>query len=206
MKTIFIPTKIKSEVNVKKIQSLKLPKNIAIAYSVQYKDIADKIKEILSKKHKITHFVQVLGCSKPTFPKNTQSILLISSGEFHAVSLAIESKLPVYILESNKLRKISEKDIDSFRKKQKASYVKFLNAEKIGILVSTKPGQENLKKAITLKSKLNNKKSYLFMGNEINTKEFENFGLNTWINTACPRLDFDSSVININNLNFSNSK
>jgi 2-(3-amino-3-carboxypropyl)histidine synthase len=204
MKTLFVPVKINSEINEKKILELKLPINIAIAYSVQYKEVAEKIKKILSKKHKITSLIQVLGCSSPKFSKETKAILLLSSGKFHAVSLAFETGIPVYVLESDNLKKISKEEIDLLNKKKMASYLKFLNAEKIGILVSTKPGQENLKKALSLK--LKNKKSYLFISNNIDIKEFENFGINSWVNTACPRLDFDSSVINLRNLNLSKSK
>jgi 2-(3-amino-3-carboxypropyl)histidine synthase len=199
MKTIFIPAKIKSEVNEKKISELKLPNKIAIAYSIQYQETASEIKKILSKKHEITQFIQVLGCSKPKFSKETKAVLLISSGKFHAISLAVESNLPIYILESDKLRKISDDEINSFNKRKKGSYMKFLNAEKVGILISTKPGQENLKKALSLK--LKNKSLYLFISNEINTKEFENFPeIQSWVNTACPRLDFDNSVINLSDL------
>ena len=202
MKTLFIPTKIKSQVNKTKILEIskKLPKNIAIAYSIQYSEIAKQIKEILSKEHNISKFIQVLGCSRPRFSKETKAILLISSGRFHAVSLARESKIPVFILENNKLEKISKQEIELLEKKQKVSYMKFLHADKIGILISTKPGQENFKESILLRNKLK-KKSYLFISNEINTKEFENFpDIQSWINTACPRLDFDSSIININNI------
>jgi diphthamide synthase subunit DPH2 len=53
MKKLFIPARINSDIDEKKIQSLNLPKNIAIAYSVQYKNPALKIKNILSKNHKI---------------------------------------------------------------------------------------------------------------------------------------------------------
>ncbi len=202
MKTLFIPAKIKSKANKPKILEIskKLPKNIAIAYSIQYKDIAFEIKNILSQTHKITKLVQVLGCSKPNFSKTTQAILLIGSGKFHAIPLALEAKHPIYMLEHNKLRKISKEDIEPFKKKQKASYLKFLNADKIGILVSTKPGQQNLKKALELKKKLKNKKSYLFISNNININEFENFGLNSWVNTACPRMDMDSNIINIDKI------
>ncbi|MBA7675377.1 hypothetical protein ES703_83610 [subsurface metagenome] len=220
MKTLFIPAKIKSKANKPKILEIskKLPKNIAIAYSIQYKDIAFEIKNILSsgsqrrangkftslsKTHKITKLVQVLGCSKPSFPKNTQAILLISSGKFHAIPLTLEAKLPIYILEHNVLRKISKQDIESFKKRQKASYLKFLNADEIGILVSTKPGQQNLKKALELKKKIKNKKSYLFISNNIDINEFENFRLNCWVNTACPRLDMESnSIINMDKIEF----
>ncbi len=200
MKTIFIPAKIKSEVNAEKIQALKLPENIAIAYSVQYKDIAEKVKTILSKNHKITGMIQVLGCSKPKFPKQAQAILLISSGQFHGVSLAAETGLPIYILEASKLRMISKEEIEAFKRRKHASYMRFLNSEKVGILVSTKPGQQNLKSALALKDKLNDKIPYLFLSNEIDTRQFENFDIEAWINTACPRLDFDSSAINIADL------
>lgn len=197
MKTLFIPAKINSELNAKRIESLRIPeKSIAIAYSIQYKDIAERIEKILSKKHKITGIVQVLGCSKPKFPKETEAILLMTSGQFHAVSLAFESKLPIYILESDKLRRISEEEIYSFEKKKHASYMKFLNSQKVGILVSTKPGQERLKRAFELQKELKNKKTYLFISNEIDTRQFENFNMDAWINTACPRLDFEGYVFN----------
>lgn len=109
MKTLFIPAKIKSNVNIQAIQEISktLPKQIAIAYSIQYEAVAKKIKQILSKSHKITKFVQVLGCSTPVF-QDTQAILLIGSGRFHAVSLALESNLPVYILQNHNLQKIPE--------------------------------------------------------------------------------------------------
>jgi len=205
---MYFPAKINSEVNENKIKALNIPeKSIAIAYSIQYKDIAVKIKGILSKKYKITGMIQVLGCSKPKFPKDTEAILLISSGRFHASSLAIESNLPIYILEANELKRISKEEIDAFKKKKQTSYIRFLNSEKIGILVSTKPGQENLKDALDLKkNNLKDKKFYLFMGNEIDSRQFENFTIDSWINTACPRLDFDSSVINMDCLNLGHSK
>ncbi|MAG11132.1 hypothetical protein CMI44_02370 [Candidatus Pacearchaeota archaeon] len=197
MKPLFIPTKLKSKVNKSRILEIskKLPKNIAIAYPIQYEDQAGEMKKVLSKKHNITKFTQVLGCSKPKLPKSTQALLLISDGKFHAVSLAIGTDFPIYIYNGNRLEKISDKDVRSMRQKQKVAYLKFLNAKKVGILVSTKPNQQNLKKALALKSKLKNKDSYIFIGNNLNPAEFENFGLDVYINTACPRLIFDSEKI-----------
>ena len=220
MKTLYIPAKVKASINKDKIKSLsaKLPKNIAIAYSIQYQDLANQIKSLLP--NNITQITQILGCSRFSPPKNTQAILLIGSGRFHALALASETRLlesdkikgtnndfsmaeqnlPIYILERDKLSEISKQEIESFQKKKKASYLKFLNADEIGILVSTKPGQENLKKALALKNKIKDKKSYLFISNSINSSEFENFGLESWINTACPRLDMDLNIINIKDL------
>ncbi len=199
VKTLFIPTKIKSTVNKSKILGIskKLPKDLAIAYSIQYENIAKEIKDILSKNKKITSFIQILGCSKPNFLKTTKAILLIGSGRFHALSLASQTKLPIYILEQNTLYQISKKDLENHEKKSKAAYLKFLHADKIGIITSTKQGQQKLKDALALKNKLKDKTSYLFLADNINSNEFENFKIDSWINTACPRLDMDARVVNV---------
>ena len=193
-----MPAKTKSElkVDLEKI-SKKLPKNISIAYSIQFKDIAHNVRKVLSDKHKITSIVQVLGCSNPRFTKETQAVLLIGSGKFHAISLAFESKLPVYILNSDGLEKVADEDIKKLEIKHKAALLKFHNAEKVGILISTKPGQQKFLSALKLKEKYRDKKFYLFINNDINIKEFENFRIDTWVNTACPRLDYDYPIINI---------
>ena len=202
MKTLFIEAKRNLSISEDKINEIssKLPNNIAIAYSIQYKDLANNIRQVLSRehKHKITAFNQILGCSNPKFSKDTKAILLISNGKFHAISLAFESKLPVYLFDNGNLEKILESDIRKLELKEKASYMKYLHANNIGILISNKPGQENLKRALTLKNKLKNKKAYLFLTNTINISEFQNFPqIESWVNTACPRMNFDYPIINI---------
>ena len=198
MKKLFIPAYSKFKVNPNKIleASKELPKNIALVYSIQFKSQAEEIKQILSKSHNITKFTQVLGCSKLTLPK-AQAILLIGEGKFHAIGIAAETELPIYTLK-DKLEKISESDIKSFKQKQKASYLKYLHANKIGILVSTKQGQNNLERAREFKEQ-SKKSSYLFICNNIDTAEFENFPqIQAWVNTACRRLDMnDASIVNV---------
>ena len=81
--------------------------------------------------------------------------------------------------------------------------MKFLKAETIGILVSTKPGQENLKKAEKLKNKLEKqgKSPYIFITNNIDITQFENFNIQSWVNTACAGLAMDNpDIININEI------
>lgn len=202
MKSLFIPAKVKSDLNSKKINEIsrQLPKNLAVAYSVQYKEIAEQVKKLLSKKHRINYFIQVLGCSKPKFSKPVQAILLISDGKFHAVSLAYETKLPVYLFENNSFKKIEKSETDKLEKLKKASYINYLNSKNTGILISTKPGQENLKKSLELSGKIKDKEVYLFLCNNIDANEFENFGLDSYINTSCPRLDMDNKIVNYSEL------
>lgn len=201
MKTLFIPVKSKAKLNKKTINEIskKLPKKIVICYSIQFKKQAEEIKEKIKDKN-VLKLIQVLGCSNPILPKNTQAILLIGQGKFHSVSLQYETGIPVYLIENNKLILVSEKDIENLKRKEKTAYLKFLHSEEVGIIVTTKPGQQKLNKALELKKKLK-KKSYLFLSNNINIREFENFGLNSWINTACPRMDLDDTrIINIKKL------
>ena len=200
MKILFIPAKHKQTLNKEIVKEFsKLPKEIAITYSIQYRDIAEEIKLFLSKSHNISNFTQVLGCSKPIFNKTKPKVtLLIGDGKFHALSLAYETKLPVYLFNNHKIERISEKEIKFLETKKKASYVNFLNSKNIGILISTKPGQQNLERALKLRNKLKGKTPHLFISNEINSSEFENFPqIQSWVNTACPRIDMTSQVINI---------
>jgi 2-(3-amino-3-carboxypropyl)histidine synthase len=181
--------------------SKNLPKNIALVYSVQYENLAREIKSILEKNHTIVNFSQVLGCSKVNFKKKPEALLLIGSGKFHATALASNMNLPIYMYEAGKLSKISEKEVYSFNQRKKAAYVKFLSSSKIGVLVSTKPGQQNLSRALKLKKEIKQKHLYFFLGDFLSPAEFENFGLDSWVNTACPRLDMDSTaIINISDL------
>jgi len=205
MKKLFIPTKSKKEFSKKIIEKSldKLPEKIALVYSIQYEDTAKKLKKQFQEKNnkEITLFQQVLGCSniKPILPEKTQAILLIGSGIFHALELYDESKIPVYILGEDNFREITNKDIESFKKNKKASYMNFLNADSVGLLITTKPGQKRFSRALEIKEKIQkkyNKKVYLFISDEINISEFENFPyINSWINTACPRMDLMSNKI-----------
>jgi diphthamide biosynthesis enzyme Dph1/Dph2-like protein len=203
MKTVFISAKIKKEPDYEKVRRLvneKIPEKVlSICYSNQFADVAKKLGESLDKR--IVYKTQVLGCSRPKFPPETKAILIVGQGKFHSVSLAYESKLPTYILEDETIEKISSADVARMERKEKAMYSKFLNSEKIGILVTNKPGQQRLKSAVNFHRNLKGKKSYLFIANDLNVGEFENFQIDCWVNTACPRMDLtDGDILNLENL------
>jgi 2-(3-amino-3-carboxypropyl)histidine synthase len=179
----------------------KLPKKIVLLYSIQYKPIAEQIKAHLkTMSYNIRGFKQVLGC---TDFKTKDPILLVSGGRFHALNLALQNSVPIYIYNNQAIQKLSDPDIKKFKQKRKAALAKFLAADSVGILVSTKPGQNHMEKAQALKKKLESKgkKPYLFISNNINIAELENFSIQSWVNTACPGLAYDSSkIINLGDL------
>lgn len=203
MKILYIESKLKNlNADISEQEINKLPEKLFLVYSVQYKDLAESIKkQLIDKKIKIMGFQQVLGCSKIS-NKSNHAILLIGSGRFHLINLLTPSS-DVYFLENNRIIKIPNEEIEKLKAKQKSALIKFLNAEKIGILVSTKPGQENLEKAVKLRQKLNKKgkQAHIFISNNINVSQFENFNISSWINTACPGLALDNpNIINYTEL------
>jgi 2-(3-amino-3-carboxypropyl)histidine synthase len=83
-------------------------------------------------------------------------------------------------------------------KKEKGALLRYLVSEKIGILITNKPGQMRVKKAIEFKKSLKDKRGYLFVDNNMDISQFENFGMDFWVNTACPRMDLtDGPLINL---------
>ncbi len=193
MKLLFIESQKKLSLQVDEIDFSLLPKEVFIAYSIQFKGFAEKIKAKLGKR--VKGFQQVLGCSEV---KSEYPILLVGSGKFHALNLALKGNA-LYILEGAKIAKLDEMEVQKIKAKRKAALSRFYSAEKIGILVSTKPGQENLEEAIKLKKKLlkKGKKPYIFLTDNISLEDLENYPIDSWVNTACQALTFDARVINI---------
>lgn len=194
---LYIEAQKKLKINKEKLLELEkiLSSPVYIVYSIQYKKLAEEVKKELgkSKKIKIIGFSQILGCSE----LNTEAdILLIGHGRFHAINLALSSDREVFIFDNFSISKITKEEIDKEKQKEKGKYLKFLASDKIGILISTKSGQENLKSAEKYKEQLKKyKKSYLFLSDNLNLQELENFPLNLYVNTACPGLSLDSSKI-----------
>ena len=96
-------------------------------------------------------------------------------------------------------------EIERALKKQKATLMKFLRSDTIGIINTIKPGQEHLKVGYTLEEKYPDKKFYHFVDDVVSFNQLENFPfIEVWVNTACPRIGLDDQdkfkkgVININ--------
>ncbi|MCG2718947.1 MAG: diphthamide synthesis protein [Nanoarchaeota archaeon] len=144
---------------------------------------------------------QILGCDVSAAVKIKDEVdvfVYVGTGHFHPVAVAIKTGKDVYIANpvSNEVSKVPKSDIEAHKKKIKGKYLKFLNAKKIGILVSTKSGQYNLEKALKLQIELD-RPSYIFLANHISESDLENYpDIDIFINTACPRIDF-KNIINI---------
>jgi len=175
-----------------------LPKDVYIVYTIQFKGQALAMRDAL-KKHgnTIQGFAQVLGCSKLKTP---YTILLIGQGHFHALNLALQNpQHPVLLYSNGSSLAVGAREIEKYQINKKNALNLFFASDKIGIIVSTKPGQENMKQAKALAKKIEKKYSekrvFIFVSNNINTTEFQNFDVPVFINTACIGLAYDSPKI-----------
>lgn len=180
-----------------------LPKEIVLAYILQFKGQAEQMKKAIEASgRKIKGFQQVLGCTKLKTPYN---IVLIGNGRFHALNLARQNEKPILLYSNGSSIVVGERERAEYEKRIQSSRNLFLHANNIGIIVSTKPGQNRLSDARAILKKLEkkypNKKFYSFLSSHINTAEFENFNIDFWINTACPGLINDSlKIMNIDDI------
>jgi 2-(3-amino-3-carboxypropyl)histidine synthase len=187
----------------------KNPKTISLASTIQYLDLIPIIKKYLqSKKTKAiikkgpVYAGHVLGCNSKAFDKDTDLLLLLADGKFHALNNAIQLNREIYAFSGINLEKITKEDIERENKKTKAKQIKFLSASHMGILISNKEGQ-NFKQIGELVKKLKNKgkQIYLFESDNINIAELDNFNLPIYINTACPGLALDDSrILNVRDI------
>ncbi len=200
MKTIFVRAVKKLDVNPLKLKELivSLSKDINITYSIQYHNLAIHVKSQAEKSGvKVHNFLQIIGCRRLkvlSFP-----ILHIGSGKFHATNpnLFRVSK-DITLFDGYSITRVSPNYITDSERVRKAKLSRFFASNNIGLLVSNKYGQQDLNKAIAFANesdKSSSQNRYLFLCNNINKNEFENFPIDFWVNTACPRIEEDSSEI-----------
>jgi diphthamide biosynthesis enzyme Dph1/Dph2-like protein len=199
---LYVPAILKKDIRLTEEHLKQLPKLLFVCYSIQYKKSAESIKQqLIDSNINVVGFQQVLGCSKLNNKQNSP-ILLIGSGLFHANNLFLQAP-DIFIFDNGVLTKVMQQEIDKIKIMRKTAIIKYLSANNIGILVSTKPMQEHLKSALALKQQLTKKgkSAYIFIANNIDINQFENFNIDSWVNTACIGLAYDNpSIINIDEL------
>jgi len=220
MKVLFSEARKRIELRKNEIGHItkKLPEKLGILASLQYINIIPYLKKELEKRNKtvllssgrLTKYAgQVIGCDvfSALNIKHADAFLLIGSGKFHALQVALETKKPVFIWQpGTEIARIKKEDIKNFENKRKTALIKFLNANEAGILVSIKPGQYKLNEALSLRKKLK-KKNFIFLFDTLNLAEIENFSCQSWINTACPNIILDDTrILNIKEIRKISSK
>jgi len=205
MKVEFIEAKYNEKIILPSDIIRRLPKELALFTTVQFigsvKEIkkqleADGIKVKLFKPKHCLYEGQLLGCSIEKF--DSENFLYIGDGMFHPKALLLKnprSKVFVFNPFNKKFFLMDEREIIPWLRRKKGALLRFMTSNNVGVLISTKPGQDNLENALKLKNKFPEKNLYFFLFNTLDFNELENFPfIEIFINTACPRIAYDDTI------------
>ena len=193
----------------KLVTKLKKYKSIGLFTTVQHLDGLATIRnyfDINGKKTvvgkpgpKCKYAGQTLGCdigAAKSIENSVDAYVFLGTGRFHPLAVAVETNKPVFIANPyiNHIEEITTSEIRRFRNKRAANVSKVKSAKNIGIIVTTKPGQNQTELAIKLRKKLDKegKNTFVFLGETINPESMRNFSsIDAWVNTCCPRMTED---------------
>ena len=205
---MFVEARCKKPVFIGK-HVLKLPEKIGLVTTVQFIGQVKEVKSQLEKYGKKVFFGkgrhtkyngQILGCdvnSAVSVEKKVDAFLYIGSGLFHPIAISLKTKKDVFTFNplTEKFSKVDRKEAEKISKRNKGALIKFLSSKEIGVIITTKPGQEQLKKAFDLKNRFKDKNFYFLIFNTIDFGQLENFPfIECFVNTACPRIALDDSI------------
>lgn len=135
---------------------------------------------------------QVLGCSfEGARIPGISEILFVGTGVFHPLGVQLATGAHVVALDPLSTQVI-EVDARKFLQKRHSIIEKARSARHIGIIVSTKPGQNRYALGKHLLSLCD--RAYLVFMNEVSPDELLNLGFGAYVNTACPRLAYDDQI------------
>ncbi|MCX8176798.1 MAG: diphthamide biosynthesis enzyme Dph2 [Candidatus Bathyarchaeota archaeon] len=200
-----------SEVVDKALSSIKDWSRLGLATTVQHVQILDEVKEILVRAGKtvmigdagrMCYPGQVIGCdysNARSISKDVEAFLFICGGRFHALGLALSVQKPVVVADPYEKRVyiIDENDVHKILNKRWACIQEAKAAKSFAIFVGLKPGQKRLEEALEISKKLENagKETCLLAVREFNPDVImEISSIDSYVNTACPRISLDDSI------------
>lgn len=211
MRVLHIQARLKGEFKLPKSFIDKLPKRVAVFTTIQLmnslpvivKQIEDSGRDaIVFKTGHTRNKGQILGCNVQNFKKYADEefdgFVYFGDGLFHPKALVWKNEDKLvhgYNPFTSEQYVIKGEDVEKTRRQYRAANSLFIMAKRVGVLVTTKPGQFFLKKAFELREEYPDKKFYFFIDNTINFGALEDFPfVECWINTACPRIPFEDQV------------
>lgn len=228
MDFLFVDAKFREEdirLNKETLTHCKKFKVLAVYASVQFvhrintclKQLDDAgITVISSKPDRTDVKFQILGCDSQykslKLPTEPDAFLYIGDGIFHPRALVLAQKdreefkeVIRYDPMQDKMLIMGVDDCSKIFKKYKGGLLKFLNATNVGVLVTTKPGQQQFKVSRKLREVYPDKNIYYFAENSFDFSHLEGFNfIDVWVNSACTRIGFDDAahlkepMINVN--------
>jgi 2-(3-amino-3-carboxypropyl)histidine synthase len=134
----------------------------------------------------------VLGCSfTAARATGADEILFVGTGLFHPLGISLATGARVIALDplAGTAQEVSG---DTLKRRRFAEMEKAKGARTIGIIVSTKSGQQRM--ALARRLAALSPRAVIVTMQEVSPDELLNLGFDAFVNTACPRLVYDDQV------------
>lgn len=183
-------------------------KKIGLVTTAQHIHLIDELMEFLEENGKEvvmeegngTQKAQVLGCNfSSIIDLPVDAYLFLGSGNFHPLGINLSTHKPVIIADPyhNEARNI-EQFADRIIRVRFAKITKAKEAQKFGVIVSSKKGQNRMELARKIKEmiKLEGKEAYIIFINQVTPELLIPYReLDAFVITACPRIAIDDANI-----------
>ena len=206
--TIFVPAFAKVDVvqalerNINEIR--KLGRRIALVTTAQHIHQLVRAKEFLQKEgldvvvgegdSRVSWPGQVLGCNFTAAKVDAEGVLFIGAGYFHPLGVSIATRKPTLAVNPYSGDAIwMDREAERLVRKRWAQIAKAMDAQKFGVITSTKKGQLRLAEARRIVKLLREHGKYarLIAMNHINYPALEGFDFDAYVVVACPRVPID---------------
>ncbi len=219
MKSLFVEVKYVGEIKYTEELFDALPERVVLCGNIQYLDFLSGAKEALEAAGKQVVLFgsrhgqypgQILGCDvfkfePEEFAGEEYAFVYLGDGLFHPTALLYRNDMPVIMYEPRGQKvEVLDKDYLVRLKKQKmARLSKFLVSKNIGVLVTSKPGQNQSAAVRRLRAEMEGKGKniFVFVTDNIHIEKLGDFNfIDMWVNTGCPRIVQDFSCVNLRDL------
>ncbi|MBU1201423.1 MAG: diphthamide synthesis protein [Nanoarchaeota archaeon] len=203
MKVFFAEAKYEGKVSLPKNVLDKLPKKVMFFMTAQLIGQKEQLKAqlekagkkvVFSKQRHCVYEGQLLGCNTEKINGDFDAFFYVGDGMFHPEALMMKNDQPIHIYNhiQKKYSVLTTKDSFVFRKRIAIAKTTFESAKNVGVLVTTKPGQNKLNSFMKIKKDYPDKNFYYLLNNNIEFDRLEDFPfIECFVNTACERIAYD---------------
>jgi 2-(3-amino-3-carboxypropyl)histidine synthase len=205
MRLHVVPVRYKGNVTLPAALVQKLPKRVVLFTTIQYHNQMMSWKRALEQagkevftfrpKHSAVEG-QLLGCGVERWDVDADAFLFVGDGLFHPKALVIKNDLPVHCYDpkTEKHHLLSDKEIETAKRKQAAALKRFYMSKRVGVLVTTKYGQQRVEMALQLQQRFPEKEFTFLLADTLDFSSLEDFPfLECFVNTMCPRIGLDDT-------------
>lgn len=207
-KVVYIEARMRADVReaVERASDLLSARRVGVVTTVQHVHKMDDIVEVLEKKgveavvrsggSRTTYPGQVLGCNyEAARNMEVDEYLFVGTGQFHPLGVALATGKRV-VSADPVTGNVSVVDPAPMLKRRYGAIARAMDAERIAVLVSKKPGQKRMdlaRKMVAL-GEVHRKKMVLVYLDRVEPEVLINLGVDAAVCTACPRIALDDQA------------